>query len=260
VNEPFFAGHFPDSPLCPACSSSSHGRRRPAVLVLRSIPERDSKIVFLVSVDAARFRKPVVPERSATLEMNMLRRKGSVARLSGRVTVDGVLGGQQRLQQQAWNPPVRCPHPQRPAHSADQRIGVLHGSVASSFDDRQFGPDAGENPGMLHLAGIMICVTLRLQASIRRAEVPERDPVAACGQLLDFARGLLFKWRRQLPRRPVLRAVSSASTGKRPLPAMIPYFHPFSTPRSEEAMNSSSSSISRQAALRRECAPPPARY
>jgi 3-hydroxymyristoyl/3-hydroxydecanoyl-(acyl carrier protein) dehydratase len=61
------------------------------VLVLRSIPDRDSKLVFLVSVDYARFRKPVVPGDQLRLEMKMIRRKGTVVKMSGRATVEGVL-------------------------------------------------------------------------------------------------------------------------------------------------------------------------
>jgi 3-hydroxyacyl-[acyl-carrier-protein] dehydratase len=61
------------------------------VLVLKSIPNRDEKLVFLVSVDAARFRKPVVPGDTLRLEMTVIKRKGSVAKMAGRATVDGVL-------------------------------------------------------------------------------------------------------------------------------------------------------------------------
>ena len=61
------------------------------VLVLSSIPDRDSKLVFLVSVDAARFRRPVVPGDQLRIEMKVIRRKGTVAKMAGRATVDGVL-------------------------------------------------------------------------------------------------------------------------------------------------------------------------
>jgi 3-hydroxymyristoyl/3-hydroxydecanoyl-(acyl carrier protein) dehydratase len=60
------------------------------VLVLKSIPDRDSKLVLLVSVEFAKFRKPVVPGDQLRIEMLMLKRKASVAKMSGKVTVDGV--------------------------------------------------------------------------------------------------------------------------------------------------------------------------
>src|SRR3569623_2742309 len=61
------------------------------VQVLSTIPERDKMIVFLVSVDSARFRKPVVPGDQLRIDMKVIRRKGTVAKMAGHATVDGVL-------------------------------------------------------------------------------------------------------------------------------------------------------------------------
>jgi 3-hydroxymyristoyl/3-hydroxydecanoyl-(acyl carrier protein) dehydratase len=61
------------------------------VLVLMHIPDRDKKHVLLVSIDRARFRKPVVPGDQLRLEMVIVKRKASFAKLAGRATVDGVL-------------------------------------------------------------------------------------------------------------------------------------------------------------------------
>ena len=90
-NEPFFAGHFPDFPVMPGVLIVEAMAQAAGVLVLKSIPNREDKLVFLVSVDAARFRRPVVPGDTLRLEMNVIRRKGSVAKMAGRATVDGVL-------------------------------------------------------------------------------------------------------------------------------------------------------------------------
>jgi len=91
ANEPFFAGHFPDFPVMPGVLIVEAMAQAAGVLVLRTIEDRDNKLVFLVSVDAARFRKPVVPGDTLRLEMTVIKRKGSVAKMAGRATVDGVL-------------------------------------------------------------------------------------------------------------------------------------------------------------------------
>jgi 3-hydroxyacyl-[acyl-carrier-protein] dehydratase len=91
VNEPFFNGHFPEFPVMPGVLIVEAMAQTAGVLVLKSIPERDSKLVLLVSIDAARFRRPVVPGDQLRIEMTVLRRKGSVAKMAGRATVDGLL-------------------------------------------------------------------------------------------------------------------------------------------------------------------------
>jgi 3-hydroxyacyl-[acyl-carrier-protein] dehydratase len=91
VNEPFFQGHFPEFPVMPGVMIVEAMAQTAGILVLRGIPDRDNKLVFLVSVDAARFRKPVVPGDQLRIEMNVIRRKGTVAKMAGTATVNGVL-------------------------------------------------------------------------------------------------------------------------------------------------------------------------
>jgi 3-hydroxymyristoyl/3-hydroxydecanoyl-(acyl carrier protein) dehydratase len=61
------------------------------VLVLKSIPDRQNKLVLLVAIENARFRKPVVPGDTLRMEMTIVKRKASVAKIAGRATVDGHL-------------------------------------------------------------------------------------------------------------------------------------------------------------------------
>src|SRR5271157_3571100 len=91
ANEPFFQGHFPDIPVMPGVLIVEAMAQTAGVQVLSSIPDRDTKLVFLVSVDAARFRRPVVPGDQLRIEMRVIKRKGTVAKMAGRATVDGVL-------------------------------------------------------------------------------------------------------------------------------------------------------------------------
>src|SRR5579859_6529574 len=91
ANEPFFAGHFPDFPVMPGVLIVEAMAQTAGVLVLKTIADRDSKLVLLVSIDYARFRKPVVPGDTLRLEMTVVKRKASVAKMAGRATVDGQL-------------------------------------------------------------------------------------------------------------------------------------------------------------------------
>src|SRR6201991_3283396 len=61
ANEPFFNGHFPEYPVMPGVLIIEAMAQTAGVLVLKSIEDRESKLVLLVAVEYARFRRPVVP-------------------------------------------------------------------------------------------------------------------------------------------------------------------------------------------------------
>jgi beta-hydroxyacyl-ACP dehydratase FabZ len=91
ANEPFFQGHFPEFPVMPGVLIIEAMAQAAGVLVLKNIPDRDSKLVFLVAIENARFRKPVVPGDTLRLEMTVVKRRSNVAKMAGRATVEGVL-------------------------------------------------------------------------------------------------------------------------------------------------------------------------
>jgi 3-hydroxyacyl-[acyl-carrier-protein] dehydratase len=91
ANEPFFLGHFPDIPVMPGVLIIEAMAQTAGVLVLKSIPDREKKLVLLVSVDSARFRRPVVPGDTLRMEMTVIKRKATVAKMAGKATVDGVV-------------------------------------------------------------------------------------------------------------------------------------------------------------------------
>jgi 3-hydroxyacyl-[acyl-carrier-protein] dehydratase len=91
ANEPFFMGHFPDYPVMPGVLIVEAMAQTAGVLVLKSIPDRASKLVLLVSIEFAKFRRPVVPGDQLRMELIMMKRKASVAKMSGKATVDGLL-------------------------------------------------------------------------------------------------------------------------------------------------------------------------
>src|ERR1700690_2311052 len=91
VNEPYFAGHFPDYPVMPGVLIIEAMAQVAGVLVLSGIPDRKSKLVLLAGVDGAKFRKPVRPGDQLRMEMKILRSRASMAKVSGIAPGDGAI-------------------------------------------------------------------------------------------------------------------------------------------------------------------------
>src|SRR5215471_12807794 len=91
ANEPQFTGHFPDFPVMPGVMIVEAMAQCAGVLVLQNIEDRGNKRVLLVAIENARFRKPVMPGDTLRMEMKILKRKASVAKMAGVATVDGAL-------------------------------------------------------------------------------------------------------------------------------------------------------------------------
>ncbi len=91
ANEPFFQGHFPDFPVMPGVLIVEAMAQAAGVLVLKQMEDRANKLVLLVAIENARFRRPVVPGDTLRMEMKVIKRKASVAKMAGVATVDGVV-------------------------------------------------------------------------------------------------------------------------------------------------------------------------
>ncbi|MFN8008626.1 MAG: 3-hydroxyacyl-ACP dehydratase FabZ [Terriglobia bacterium] len=61
INEPFFQGHFPGTPVMPGVLIVEAMAQVAAVMVLKELPDREHKLVYFSGIDHARFRHPVVP-------------------------------------------------------------------------------------------------------------------------------------------------------------------------------------------------------
>lgn len=90
-NEPFFTGHFPDFPVMPGVLIVEAMAQTAGVLVLKSIADRAQKLVLLVAIENARFRKPVLPGDQLRMEMCVVKRKATVAKMAGKATVNGAV-------------------------------------------------------------------------------------------------------------------------------------------------------------------------
>ena len=92
INEPFFAGHFPQRPIMPGVMIIEAMAQTSAALVVHTLgKESEGKLVYFMTIDEARFRKPVVPGDQLHIHVQKERSRGNVWKFKGEAKVDGVL-------------------------------------------------------------------------------------------------------------------------------------------------------------------------
>jgi 3-hydroxyacyl-[acyl-carrier-protein] dehydratase len=90
MNEPFFAGHFPGKPVMPGVLILEALAQAAGLLAMLSLgPEEAGKLTFLMGIDGARFRRPVVPGDRLELQVEVTKQKGPVWKEKGTALVDG---------------------------------------------------------------------------------------------------------------------------------------------------------------------------
>lgn len=90
-NEPFFHGHFPGQPVMPGVLVVEAMAQCGALMFLKNMEDRHRKLFFFGGIDKARFRKPVTPGDQLLMEVTVLQRKATTARLQGVARVDGTV-------------------------------------------------------------------------------------------------------------------------------------------------------------------------
>ncbi len=93
INESFFQGHFPGHPVMPGVLLLEAMAQTGGVLALKSVPETEikNKVIYFMSIDKAKFRKPVIPGDQVRLEIEMVRQRSNITSLKAQAFVDGTL-------------------------------------------------------------------------------------------------------------------------------------------------------------------------
>lgn len=89
-NEQVFQGHFPKRPVFPGVLIVEAMAQTGGCLVMQDIEDRASKVIYFMSIDGVKFRKPVVPGDQLIMEVKVLSHKGRVCKMRGEAFVDGV--------------------------------------------------------------------------------------------------------------------------------------------------------------------------
>ena len=98
INEPFFQGHFPDTPIMPGVLIVEAMGQAGGVLVTQSLPpDKQGKLIYFMGFDDVRFRKPVVPGDQLILELEMLKLRSKVVKMAGVAKVDGKIVAEAKL-------------------------------------------------------------------------------------------------------------------------------------------------------------------
>ncbi len=92
IGEPYFQGHFPSRPIMPGILIIEAMAQTAAVLVIETMgAEAEGSLVYFMSVDQARFRKPITPGDTVHVCVEKIRQRGNVWKFKGEAKVDGIL-------------------------------------------------------------------------------------------------------------------------------------------------------------------------
>ncbi len=95
INEPFFAGHFPNFPIMPGVLIVEAMAQAGGAMLLTEVEDRADKLIVFTGIEKARFRRPVVPGDQLRIEVVMLSWRTtssrSMVRMDGKAFVNGKL-------------------------------------------------------------------------------------------------------------------------------------------------------------------------
>ena len=106
MNEEFFQGHFPGRPIMPGVLQVEALAQAAGVLAVESLGLAGSgKLVYFMSIDGVKFRRPVEPGVLLKLEVEFLQKRSRVCKFAGRATLDGEIATECEFTAMIADPP-----------------------------------------------------------------------------------------------------------------------------------------------------------
>ena len=91
INEPFFQGHFPGHPIMPGVLIVEAMAQVGGVLLMGTVDDPENRVVYFMSLDNIKFRRPVRPGDQLRFEVEIVQLRGKVCRIKGEAKVDGAV-------------------------------------------------------------------------------------------------------------------------------------------------------------------------
>ncbi len=91
INEPFFVGHFPGMPIMPGVLIIEAMAQVGGLLLMDTVENPEDKVVYFMSLDNVKFRRPVTPGDQLVFELEMMQMRKTVCRMKGVGRVDGIV-------------------------------------------------------------------------------------------------------------------------------------------------------------------------
>ena len=97
INEPFFQGHFPGHPVMPGVLIVEAMAQVGGLLLMEKVPNADQKVVYFMTMDNVKFRRPVTPGDTLVFDLEVLQFRRGVCKMRGRGLVEGKLAAEAEL-------------------------------------------------------------------------------------------------------------------------------------------------------------------
>ena len=89
INEPFFQGHFPGHPIMPGVLIVEAMAQCGGLLLMDHVENPEDKVVYFMTMDRVKFRKPVIPGDTLVFELHVISIKRQMCKIAGQGLVDG---------------------------------------------------------------------------------------------------------------------------------------------------------------------------